>query len=306
MAGATGKHAGARPPTSRHAGIEILRIAGAFGIVLFHLGGPGAKIGYTALPLFIFLSVYFALTARREISLAVFSFSRMQRLLMPWAFWSVVIAGLKILDALHENRSISSEFAIWNLLAGPAIHLWFLPYVAILSIGLRALLPTLERAGPWMVLPGALAISAAALLSSQRTGLAIPFQQWIFGLPAAIMATSLSLAAKESQIRVALIWGLFSLVMGFGFLLPDAFRLAATLCMFFAARMLPMPLTPGLRALAGLTLGVYILHPVIASALQRIGFDIFGGSMFAVVTTFACTAGLTGLLRTLPKMQRVL
>lgn len=123
----------------RSTALDYARFPAAIGIIIFHVGAPGANIGYAALPFFCILLVFLAFPAAVKKDFTAYAASRAKRLLQPWAIWSLVYAALKLAEVGVSEARLETEFAAWMLLTGPAIHLWFLPFACALRSGpLRA------------------------------------------------------------------------------------------------------------------------------------------------------------------------
>lgn len=73
--------------------IEIIRIICAFGIVWFHTSEIGKDIAYSALSIFIIISMYFSSkTTLKNITIL----NRAKRLLIPWMFWFLFYGVINI------------------------------------------------------------------------------------------------------------------------------------------------------------------------------------------------------------------
>ena len=107
----------------RNQNIEFVRIAAAFGIVLFHSSAPGSVIGYSGLIAFTALSTYFANSGALKLT---------KRVLVPWAFWSVFYLGWRY--AADGNPFHDGLNPVQSIFYGT--HLWFLPFIffAILAV----------------------------------------------------------------------------------------------------------------------------------------------------------------------------
>lgn len=121
---------------SRNASLDYARLLAAIGIVWFHSGAPGAHLGYAALPFFLMLTEWMAFATAGRMSFAPYVLSRLNRLMLPFAAWSLVYGGLKLVEIALSGRPLSSEFAWWMLATGPALHLWFLPFATLMSIAI--------------------------------------------------------------------------------------------------------------------------------------------------------------------------
>lgn len=125
--------------------IEILRIAAAFGIVLFHAGHDATGIGYGGLVVFLVLSSFFATAhAKPGATVRQILAKRAMRLLAPWAVW-MVLYGAR--NHFFAGRNILETDRGWinGLLAGTQIHLWFLPYIFVVTVGLDLVVPRVAK-----------------------------------------------------------------------------------------------------------------------------------------------------------------
>jgi hypothetical protein len=116
-----------------------LRLFGAASIVWFHTapGGPLRTVGGIGLAVLLYLSFLnvgqqrdFYATLKRQGT----------RLLVPWAGWWLVYAAISFWRAGGAPPELSPTASIWTLLAWPAIHLWYIPFVFFASLGMRLVL----------------------------------------------------------------------------------------------------------------------------------------------------------------------
>jgi peptidoglycan/LPS O-acetylase OafA/YrhL len=105
--------------------IEWLRLVSALGIVWFHAGASGIALAYSGLVVFLVLSV--ALGGRSGAPDGATLRRRALRLLRPWLLWFGLYAAFNLargLPALPLEQGLLA-----GVLAGPSIHLWYLPFV---------------------------------------------------------------------------------------------------------------------------------------------------------------------------------
>ncbi len=169
---------------NKRADIEGLRLLSAFGIVWFHAGPSGLGLAYSGLVAFLVLSM--ALGGRSGAPDAATVQRRALRLLRPWLVWFGIYAAFNVargLPALPLEHGLLA-----GVLAGPSIHLWYLPFVfgALLAVDvLRAHLALRTLAGAAFVL--ALAVMASAPWWRPATlGLSYPALQWADALAPAL------------------------------------------------------------------------------------------------------------------------
>lgn len=106
---------------TRNQNIELVRIAAAFGIVLFHSGASFSSWGYSGLVAFTAISTYFANSSAGKLT---------RRILLPWVFWTIFYMAWRFAadgDLFHDDLS-----PIQSILYGT--HLWFLPFIFIANL----------------------------------------------------------------------------------------------------------------------------------------------------------------------------
>lgn len=235
--------------SSRNGSIDLARWLGCVGIVVFHLGSPGAWIGYAGLPMFMLLVVYFG--ANRPVP------ERLQRLLTPFVLWSVIYGAVKILEAVLRGKPLAAEFPGWMLFTGPALHLWFLPFAA----GFLALAALLR--GPALLVGVGTVASAVAVWAANTQPLPIPLFQWSQVIPAAFAGVAMARMPRPDLwclglgTAAAVLW-----VAGLQQIAPQTTIAAAVV---YAALKIKLPSTRLTRALGGMSLGVYLIHPMIGA-----------------------------------------
>lgn len=300
--------------THRHS-IDLLRFLAAFGIVWAHLLNPHplAAIGYGALALFLILVPYFSVRffearageagpgrGRRR----GYSLRRMQRLILPWLFWSAVFKALLVLQSGDPGSLFALEDPL-SLLVGPVIHLWFLPFI-FLGTGLVLLAQWMIRDPGGVILGSALAflLSLASLWAHERAELPAPFAQWSFALPAFLFGLLAAFGQKyrvlwapvAGFVAVALVWKLAGAQYW-----PWQYLLALAVFALAWRFELRSPLFPALGALA---YGIYLVHPFFMAVWYH--FVEPGRLPFlAVAVVFTLSALTTAVMRRLPYLRAV-
>lgn len=161
----------------KRADIELLRVLSTFGIVWFHSGVFGYELAYSGLVVFLILSMYLAggsgaadvLTLRR----------RLERLVVPWFFWCAVYAGLNIFRGVPAIPLDGGLVA--GVLAGPSIHLWYMPFIFMCLLALDVIKSHLSQS---CVAIGSgvaafLILSTVSLWRPMSMGLILPLPQWV-------------------------------------------------------------------------------------------------------------------------------
>lgn len=292
---------------ARNGTLDYARLVAAFGIVLFHSGASGRAFGYAALPFFIMLLVVLAFPAAQRSTFPDFIRSRAKRLLVPWLIWSAVYGALKLADVVVTGTPLRHEFAPWMWLVGPAIHLWFLPFAFVASLAVWLVAQhdaTAIGDNAVLVIMTGLALAAMAALQSWGA-LPIPLSQWLFGLAPVFFGMAFAVARAD---RIGVV--VSGAVVGAGLML--AFLVGwthgilqmslATLALFLCLE-IRTPDTALSRWAAGVSLGVYLVHPLIGSVLQRTtnlvpGSAAFATSMILGALLIAMVLRLFGVLGT--------
>ncbi|MCF7702195.1 acyltransferase family protein [Loktanella sp. M215] len=253
----------------RNGTLDLARLVAAFGIVAFHAGGPGAAVGYAGLPFFLILLVAYARPAAHVMDFGRFTIVRAHRLLQPWVIWSAIYGTLKLLEATLTGRPLSQEFNAGMILTGPALHLWFLPFAFLVSI---LLYPALR-----LVRPTAIVIACTLLVG---TGLAMsglqqdrlfptPIAQWLFAGPAVCLGVALGFYQGRTVVQ-AMIWSIF---MGIAFAAgwtAGVPQLAIAGGVFILCTLCPTHSTAFSRWASNVAMGVYLVHPLCLSVLDRV------------------------------------
>jgi len=285
----------------RNGATDLARFAGALGIVWFHAHGPGAWIGHAALQMFMALLIYHMLGADRGLPLGRTARGRARRLLGPWLAWSAIFAAAKVADGLIAGSGVAAEFEPWMLLAGPSLHLWFLPFAFAAGLaalaGWRALTGRRGEGAPGRIAPAlfaggllALAVLQAACLGAETLEPPRPLRQWLHVAPAVLLGLLLHAAEARPDRLVALLAtqaGLLAAGPWAGLALASEQTLLGA---FFAVAAVSLRLPSGdlTRALGALSLGIYLCHPLFAAALAR-AMPADEGTAFALAVALSAT-----------------
>jgi fucose 4-O-acetylase-like acetyltransferase len=141
-----------------------------------HELAPFKLIGTFSVPFYLFAALYFqARSLRRspELDFCTYAWRRVRRLYVPFLAWSavyVVAINLKHVLLVHSGWSAP---AFWELWAGPAEHLYFLPQLLIVTLLSAALHRAFgaRRAARWAVIT--LALAAGAVMA------VVPRPDWL-------------------------------------------------------------------------------------------------------------------------------
>ncbi len=300
-------------PLERVAGIDLLRIMAAVGIIWFHTpGAPHRVIGYAGLP--VFLLIFFSLVTKQSPSRSTAEFlsRRWQRLLKPWLFWSLVYGSCKLAKAVGtvDWRPLYEMLSVKTLFVGTWAHLWYLPYAFALGLFLYVLNKRIAVANHVVVvvtstLVGVVTLAACTVHMDGRA-VTPPLSQWEFGLatiPLGLaVGRSLALPSRRAQVWLLLMVSgttiaVSALLISLGFrATPIPYSLAVVLVCL--AYVWPVRGNGLIRAVAPLTFGIYLIHPLIICGLKHSA--LADGHYAAGIVLTTCLAGAVtwGLTKT--------
>ncbi|MCV2447107.1 acyltransferase family protein [Paracoccus sp. DMF] len=261
------------------------RLVAAMGIVWFHSQAPGARLAYAALPFFLVL-----LATPSRAGLRV----RAQRLLLPFLRWSAIYAALGTALSLRHHQPPLGWWDWPMLLTGTSLHLWFLPFAFLVAM----LTPMLTRrkVAPIAALWGA----AAFCLFGTPEG--IPLAQWSFGLiPVLVGIAYFTNGWRIAAATLILCWLMLTLGR------PSADNvtiLAGTgiALVVLAVRVAPTRLSSWC---AGLSMWVYLAHPLILVAGRTAGLSGFALGIFAILGSLLLAQGIEAAMPRRPRARYI-
>lgn len=293
--------------TARRQDIEALRLLACWGIVSFHLRPTGAAWAYGGLVAFVVLSVWLGGSSTRPPDMATVR-RRAQRLLLPWALWFIVYASINAArggDALPAPDGLLAA-----TLAGPSIHLWYLPFMfgALLLLDvLRAHIAPRTLAA----VAGVLALLVTATVPWWRPvslQLHYPVLQWCDAIGPVLFGVFLAgMQQLDAALRRTLLAGIAMAVawvctqewVGPSLLL--GYAATAVLASGRTSTWLRADLTP----LSSCTFGIYLAHSAVALALLTSGVvrpDALPEALLPEAVLLLALAGTWLLRRWLPRV----
>jgi peptidoglycan/LPS O-acetylase OafA/YrhL len=312
---------GDRDSGARNANLERLRILGALGIVCFHTQQGLAKaIGYAGLPVFLLLTVALAI-GPEPAPFRKFARARAARLLLPWAAWLLVYLAFDLAIAAARGEPPAGVLARFNPFYGTELVLWYLPF-AFYALGAAQLLHRgLWRAASlgvvaWLALAGVcVAVLPWALGDPPSAPLPVP--QFTFAAPSVLWGMAIAYAARlEGRRRgvglavpvVAVYVSAAALaILGATSGVDDLFfAYGPGVVLVCAGVVWPgPPLGRAAAALAPLTYGIYLAHPLVLSVLERVpGLDAHD-PRYGAPLVFALAAAVAAALRRGPALRRI-
>lgn len=181
-------------PRKRLAAFDLIRVISACGVIWFHMEGAPFKAYRVGFISFVILAVILHTFGAVKYSFFSFVRKRAVRILIPWAFWFLFYAALNVL----KGKVMFPYSSGWleNLLAGPWIGLWFLPFILLVAFLIYGLARALKDLAPALI-SGILAAMGVFsfwwIFSSaipQRYD--APWAQWIYAAPAVLIGLAYS------------------------------------------------------------------------------------------------------------------
>lgn len=304
----------ARP---KYQGIELFRVLGAFAVVLLHAAGGTQLSEWTgltrfAVPFFAASAAYLAfLSGRRDTAqpLATYYAQRFSRLYVPFLIWTVIYIVLRIfaVTLFDEPRP---NYGIEILWTGSVHHLWFLPFVLVVT-STSFTLGKLLKDPVWLALAAIsmLLLSIVTLADHSRFIDPLGYTAGLsfHALPAVFLALSIAsmeaLVAWQQRYRsAALLLGLIVLLVPLCGLTWLGRNRSLEIFSGVAALVVGLTWTPSTRSvwianLSGLAYGVYLSHVVFVEGIEdvtwamRIPYSV-GLALLTFVVSSICAVWL--------------
>lgn len=284
----------------RQSSLELLRVVSAAGIVWFHAGVTGSQVGYIGLSVFLILTPLFELGPNASRIVAWKQHAK--RLLIPFAFWSIIYLAA---NAVKGKPLIQQDHGlVLGLLSGPAIHLWYLPFMAA-ALGVTNALKT------WLKPPTIAAVATGLLLpllvlhhfyrgAAEMAGTPIP--QWFHALTPVILG--MICGASRHAIRnyrwiaalmllaILLLWREVSVAQFLaGFALVEVSGAIKWR-------------NDTVNFVAGAMMGVYLVHPLALTVFRMI--EPYSQPAFVLAAFGASTVGVLIFARIAPAISAAL
>ena len=266
-----------RPRSSRLANWDRLRLLSFCDIAAFHMTGRYLLLGM-GLPTFLVLR--FALASRLPVPEPTRKFIhvRVEKLLVPWAAWSLLFGALIAAQSLRKGIPLGEVFTPYMLLYGTSDHLWFLPFAALVGILVHFIDVATQRV-PTRIFVAAAGVTGMVLvwvthllhpLVDQQ-----PFRQWIFGAPSVPIGLMLGRILARPWKDGRRVWAfllaactvMIALILlqrpAGGRIATEPFRYTLTVGLVALAALLPGGMDRWTSKLTPLLLGGYLLLDVL-------------------------------------------
>jgi surface polysaccharide O-acyltransferase-like enzyme len=288
-----------------------------------------------AVPVFVMISGALLLTDRRPYTPAEFYTRRAARLLAPLLFWTLVYLAFR---HFHDHTG-GSKLLADTIYGHPYWHLWFLYMLIVLYAVAPMLKAFVTNSSRATITTTAILIFVIASLDRPTMSITykgntpdhtflvlwLPFTAYFLTgyiltkwprritIAQAVACTVICsgfLAIIRTYLRLRVGWKDFNFIF-------DPFNplvVAVSVAIFGCFSSLPLSCSPEtlrrIHSLAGLTLGIYLVHPLWLAALQYVGIDGFShrtfvGIPFTTATAFLLSAITTAAIHATPILRRV-
>lgn len=306
-------------PSLRRPRLDAARIVAAYAIVWLHaVGGTSlertAALGTWAVPFFVFAAVFLAAQTERrrpDLSLARYIWDRFVRLYLPFLAWTGIYLVFKAAKVHFFPEQTTQTFGIGLLWGAGFWHLWFLPFILVVTIasfGLTRITQPgdVERQSRSLVLSFLLAAAGIVVAIVPAPALEYPWDLALHAAPAVCWSIGLALAwpriGDAMERRPAAICGLLVAIAAIAWVWyrgpSRGMECLGGLGVMLAALPARAPswLNPACRG-APLAYGIYLAHPLfikIAESLQA-RWNTSAGDWLAVGVFLAAALGATAV-----------
>jgi len=319
------------PTKLQYQNFVVIRVVAALCIILFHCLPPSHPLhpyGYVGVVLFLLISTTLMGLRASQQSLRDYSLRRGKQTLRPWLFWTVMYSLFIFFVSPHmlPLEGFSAANILAYSLGGVAVHLWYLPFIFLVSLivwGLRRLPLTqanleaqnsvtaeLQRVGRISLIglgAGTICLSVNGVFNHP---IGWPWEQWLTSLPAVLLglaiASCLQLSPQSSRrwmvaICVAVLlaccwlWGQAGRDVSYRYIAAYGIGVPL-LCISFGFKDQACP--PWLESLSSVTLGVYLVHYAVLWVAYAIVPESLGSTGLLLTTIL----GSFGLALVMPKL----
>ena len=258
--------------------IELFRVVAACGIVWFHMElVPCRNVGLAGLIFFLTIGVIFQKQAAERVSSQRYFLKRALRLLLPWIVWFVIYGLLNCVTG--KSLFPHSSGFVEDLLTGPWIGLWFLPFSFACACVVFAAVKCFCIGSPFVNFFICLILSLLFLvlvvICRVSTPFVAPWAQYLQAVPSIPIgfAFAFALACLPNSFRMLVILqGGILLTCGGLYLMDPGLAVSYSLGTVLVAvsfgfqRKLRCPI----RDVSSLCMGVYLIHGAVMSGFKII------------------------------------
>lgn len=258
---------------------------------------PWSTEGYLALALFLILIGFLSVRSLARGGVRRFWLGRLVRFFLPWLVWSAFFLALNIWRGGWGQILPARPL---DLLIGPSIHLWFLPFVILASPLIIVLqLKLTSPARVWLAALTAVPLAVGAIWAHDQANLPEPVAQWAFATMPLVFGLLSAMGQHHRVTAAPLLFAILTCaIAGFGFRSPLAAYLLGAAVLFEILWRIDIQL-PRLAQLGQLSFGIYLVHPFFILV-----WFYFGGVGYppalGAVAVFAASAVCIFVIRLVP------
>lgn len=266
--------------------IEFLRVLAVFGIIWFHSPHQlnGKVIAYSGLIIFILISVYYLKKEKGRIHQLIKK--KANRLIKPWAFWFLIYGILN----LFSSKSFLPESTISAVLAGTKIHLWFLPFLFIVSVTFIIVQRT--RINSIFADHFILIISIITLIAAPiwRVDIERPWAQWFHAVPAVFIGITISNQNHFHKFMYCA-YSVCIILISLLLIYMNLSGVGVPYLIGFILFNLGLKIKKNIRInsllkMSKATFGIYLIHPIIFSINYKIGIQDYVAAILTFVLSY--------------------
>lgn len=289
------------PGPAHVTGLDAGRVVAALGTIWIHTGldpdfASSSALGRFAVPFFCILAGFFlvkALQGRWAGRAAGYVATRAGRLYVPFLVWTLIFAGLRLGVEHTIGANFPLELGLQTPLVGTMYHLWFLPFLALATAlgaplvvwALRSPARTRWTGVAFLAAGTALALKVPSFDSGSGLSLWYFIDRSLHRLPGFLWGVGLGLSwgtdllayrrrvDRLGVMRLVAPAAVLAACLGYYWAMgrtPIAANLAGLAFAMVCLRLGETGAARRLAVLAPLSFGVYLLHPLFASALHRV------------------------------------
>jgi peptidoglycan/LPS O-acetylase OafA/YrhL len=147
--------------SQRNLSVDIIKFIAAFGVVIIHLA-PSTEAADLltqvflafAVPFFLVTSLHFFISRILTLPAVKYSDLRWDRILVPYAVWTLIYTLLRVLKFRLAGTSLSIDVVGFCLYGGVAVHLYFLPLLLLFQSQALAMILLLRVPRLWLTVVG--------------------------------------------------------------------------------------------------------------------------------------------------------
>jgi surface polysaccharide O-acyltransferase-like enzyme len=315
-------------PVSRLVRLDFARLIAAYAIVWLHTPRsaqliPWNVLGRFAVPFFTAGAVFFVIDGlrRKSQSLGEYTINRFRRIYLPFLAWSVIYLLVKLVKKSALPDEANDFPGIEVLWAGTFWHLWFMPFILLVTLGTFVLCrPVVGHAQlEWAVCVASLVIGAVIACAEPPAWVA---QDTTFcsmawnALPGAFWGLSMALA-YPGRLKLVVDSRITSIIAGCVFLALMAYlcqfgrnmlveNLAGMMFLIAALRPKAPQWVEPLAKFGVVAFGIYLAHPLLIKTCEAVATKLHWPISWPLdVTIFAIAAvGSTWLAWELARHRR--